>query len=65
MNIYGNDGNLVFGNSKYEVIDQYGNFIEVKLSNGNEYRVKIQLSNGDDVIATGDEIELIKEVSEE
>lgn len=65
MKIYGNDGNVIFGNDKYEIIYQSGNYIDVRLTNGDIYRVKIQKCTGNDIIVSNGDIQVIKKKENE
>lgn len=56
MNIYGNDGNLIFGENNYEIIESYNDSIKIKTSKNGIYIVKLSFCDGMDVKVLPNEI---------
>lgn len=61
MNIYGNDGNLIFCEGTYEIIDTFNDVIEVKTNKNGIFRVKLTYCDGMDVKVLPNDISVVKE----
>lgn len=61
MNIYGNDGNLIFDEGNYEIIDTFNDVIEVKTKKNGIFRVKLSFCDGSDVKVLPNEISVVRE----
>lgn len=61
MNIYGNDGNLIFAEGNYEIIDTFNDVIEVKTKKNGIFRVKLSFCDGSDVKVLPNEISVVRE----
>lgn len=61
MNIYGNDGNLIFAENNYEIVESFNDSIKIKTKNGGIYIVKLTYSDGADVKVMPNEIDVIQE----
>ena len=56
MNIYGNDGNLIFAENNYEIIETFNDSIKIKTSKNGIYIVKLSFCDGSDVKVLPNEI---------
>lgn len=55
IKLYGNDGKIIFGDNKYEILYQTGNILTVKTNDG-LYTVKINRCNGNEMIIYPEDI---------